>query len=195
MTVISNTNYYSLTNSTTSSNADSAASAQQLPSLAAILESVDSSDTSSSQSNSDGFLLDLSPSAQAYLQQQQTGSSSSSSATGSTTFTLTPTQQQKLASILEKYKDEPFTQETFDQIQDDMTAAGIGINQLSAQDAAQQFNPTSQLLDTLNGISPTSTSTVSTKTKASNFIQQVIDEWKSISTTADSTTESSGTSA
>ena len=193
MSTISTTNYYTLSNtSSNSTDSKNTSSTQQLPSLAAILDS--NNNTSGNADSLSSYHLDLSPTAQAYLAKASTSSStanSSNSSSTSDTIQLSKAQQQKLTSILEKYKDEPFTQATFDQIQDDMTAAGLGVDQLSAQDTINQYNPTAQLISALNGVSTTTPTADSISSKRTNFIQSVISQWQSLSTTAGDTASTS----
>ena len=92
---------------------------------------------------SDAYLLDLSPDAQKYLQTQQTAANAG--------FNLSSEQTKTISDILQKYKDEPQTQETFNKIQDDLNAAGLSPERLSQLEKTQSFDATSILIKALNG--------------------------------------------
>lgn len=138
----------------------------------------------SSDSSLGAYTLDLSPAAQSYL---STGNLPSVVTTQGDSFTLSDKQQQEIAAILAKYKDAPQTQDTFNQIQDDLTAAHLGPDQLALQDKIKSFNATQVLIDALAGkSSDLATSSVTPDsdedTKSSNYMKQIIAQWKSIST-------------
>jgi hypothetical protein len=196
MSTITNSlaSYFSLNNNTSSTSTGTS----NAPSLASELAAV-SAGTSGSASTGSGnsFLLDLSDEAKSYL--ANIGNSSSTS-TGSDTqdsasFVLSNAQLGKLRDVLEKYKDEPFTQDTFDQIQDDLAANGLGTDQLGAEETVRNINPTQMLLSALNGQTVDLDSlsgkvdTEALKTKSDNFMSKVIDQWKAISTTVGDATE------
>lgn len=129
---------------------------------------------------SSAYSLDLSPQAQNYLNQ--------SMATGSTngSFVLSQADEQKISDILDKYKDAPFTQDTYNKILADLKEAGLAPDQLAAKDEVKTFNATQTLLDALNGkdtpiTTPASAQEESQK-KASNYVQGILQDWKSIST-------------
>jgi hypothetical protein len=144
---------------------------------------------SNTQSPNGAYLLDLSPLAQQYL--ATNGQASQSSAVGGSstqTFLLKPEQRQTIADIIASYKDAPFTQETFNQLQDDLEKEGLGAQQLAMIDNAESFNPTQILVDALSGRSSSFSGTASTQSqqaKVDNFMQDIVKQWRNISTTAD----------
>jgi len=175
-----------------------APTASQNASPTATLAQALSADASNGSSNNSAYLLSLSPEAQQYLNADSGAQGLTGTNSGS--FTLSTQQQQAIASILAKYKDAPYTQDTFDQIQNDLNTAGLGANQLSLQDQNKNFNPTQMLLDDLNGnytaadalASPNSGTE---QTKVSNYMQQIAAEWKNMQPTSTaSATEVGGSS-
>jgi hypothetical protein len=148
---------------------------------------------SESKTNGNSYLLDLSESAKAYLQNLDGNGGSSASSTTSSTgggIVLNREQQTKLNAILEKYKDKPYTNASFKQMQVDMADAGIGADSLAAQNQMRHLNPTLMLLNALNGgdgsvgtVGGSSDITAETK----NFMKKVAERWKEISTTAQTT--------
>ncbi len=177
-----------LNSSTTSTGSDSSTSAATDPSILDAFAAVDgSSDDPTNTNNGNSYLLDLSPSAQAYLQ-NYSGSSSNNSTSSSNgaAVVLNFQQQNTLTAILQKYKDAPYTDATFQQIQNDMSAAGIGADSLAAQAQMRAVNPTLMLLDALNGGSGsvgTIGSSSDIMTQETAFMKQVADQWSQISTT------------
>lgn len=139
------------------------------------------------------YSLDLSPDALAYIKALNlSGTASPTAAVNSTeNFVLNKQQQQTLDAIVANYKDAPFTQATFDRIQDDLKAAGLSTETLAAQDKVRNFNPTQFFLDALNGTNSddtgdtgsTQATQASSDTKATNFMKQVADRWARSSTT------------
>jgi hypothetical protein len=135
---------------------------------------------------SDAVLVDLSPEAQKYLSGLAKQPAISEGFTGNDTFVLSSQQRLALSSLLEKYKNGPYTQETFDAIQDDLQKAGLSPQTLSAREKANSFNATAVLVDALNGgrgTTPGSTpiSDEALEKKAANYMQEVIGQWKKIS--------------
>jgi hypothetical protein len=155
--------------------------------LASALQGVTAN--TNTQSPSGAYLLDLSPQAQLYLASNgQQNASSSSTLSGSQSFLLKPDQKQTIADIIARYKDAPFTQETFNQLQDDLEKEGLGAQQLAMIDNAKSFNPTQILVDALAGRSSSFSGTASTQSqqgKIDNFMQDIVKQWRAISTTAD----------
>jgi len=195
-TQISNSSYYQLSNSSAGNGGTSNSSSA----TTALLQALNQSSAGSTGTGSPAYSLDLSTEAQNYLGGLSGTSSTSTTTTGgSDTFQLSTKQQQELTAILAKYKDAPYTQATFNSIQNDLNAAGLGTSTLQAQDQAKSFNPIVTLIDYLNGNSAAGDASVPTssqeQTKSSNFMQSVIQQWKSISTTYDPTSSASGTSA
>ena len=148
---------------------------------------------SASSGFSDAVLLDLSPAAQKYLsslgaQNTQSKAATPSNSSGNS-FVLSAKQKLSLSAVLEKYKDAPYTQETFDAIQDDLQKEGLGPDQLSMHERVNSFNSTASLLDALNGgkgTTPGSTviSDDELSKKATNYIQDVAAQWKKLSVDA-----------
>jgi len=151
-------------------------------SLASLL----GTDSTTNSSNGVSDILNLSPAAQSIvdsLNASGTSTSSTDSSSGNTTFLLTPAQQAQISAILAKYKDAPQTQATFDQIQNDLNAAGLGPKQLAQADSIQSFNATQIFLDALNGKAdaiPTANDSTE-QTKSANYMQSIISQWKSMS--------------
>jgi len=142
---------------------------------------------------SDAVLLDLSPAAQKYLSglsaRNPQAQSAAQSSGGSDGFILSAKQRLALSAVLEKYKDAPYTQATFDAIQDDLQKEGLGPNQLSAKTKVSSFNSTAVLVDALNGGKGTTPGSVvisdeDLSKKATNYIQDVAAQWKKLSADA-----------
>jgi len=203
----SNTSYYSMPEQSSSPGADFLQSSSTAESLAQIL--------SNNTANDPYDTVTLSPEAQNFLSglsSVNTGASTSNpllallsgSTSGvgtgadSSNFTLTNSQQQQITAILGQYANAPFTQTTFNEIQSALQSAGLGPNQLAAQDEITSFNPTWDLLNDLNGnqanntlnqSNPTNVA-ASEPTKSTNYINQIYQQWASISTTANSASTS-----
>jgi len=172
-----NTGYYQLSNPS-----GGAGNIAATPSLASALAGA----ASGSAADSNAYLLDLSPEAQKYM---STGAIPT--ATGNSSFTLSAQQQQDISAIIAKYKDAPYTQDTFNHIQNDLNAAGLGAEQMVRMDQIRNFNPTQLLIDSLSGnytASDAQTSTAGQEAKSSNYMQQIISQWKTVSTTTDGIT-------
>lgn len=161
--------------------------------LAAALQQ--QSDQSSSSSDS-AYQLNLSSDANDYLNSllsatNQSNSDSTNSADSiPDNFVLTPDQQNQLTAIIEKYKDVPQTQDTFNQIQDDLKKAGLDPDTLAAKEQVKNFNPTNVLLAILSGksssdINPTDPQELQAKynSQKTNYLQQITDLWQKSSTT------------
>jgi hypothetical protein len=136
------------------------------------------------------FLLSLSPEAQDYLNSVGLNETVSSNNSASS-FTLTRAQQESLDAIIAKYKGEPFTQETFDKLQNDLHSAGLSPDQLAQQAQVKDFNPTAELIAALNGKDDT-TSDEDEKTSASqydtqktNYIQRISDAFEKVAAPID----------
>ncbi len=197
-----NANYYNLNNS--SSGQAQTGHAGGVPSLATYLNQTASGDSKSNTHAA--YNLDLSPNAQNYLSGlSQTSATSNNPLTNSDTsmsfassngFLLSDKQQQTIQSIIAKYKDAPYTQDTFQKIQDDLTQAGLSPKQLSLEDNARNFSTTKVLVAALSGQStsdPASSSSIQSdeKTNSDNYMQGIMKQWKNISTTASSTESAS----
>lgn len=174
--------YYQLSGSG-NTGATSTATASKTASLAQALSGT-----------TDAYQINLSAEAQSYL--TSLGTSAASGKTSSLggaddNFTLSSGQQKQISAILEKYKDEPLTQETFNKIQDDLSAVRLAPDQLAVQDQINSFNGTQLFLDALSGKDSslddlTGKSSASKDTKSANYIDKIISQWKTISTQMDS---------
>lgn len=166
---------------TSHNSSSSAASVTQ-----SLINALQNSGSTSGSSNSGSDILDLSPAAQQLLNNASSGSTQSS--TGSSSFTLTAAQQQQVKDIIAKYKDAPMTQDTFNKIQNDLEAAGLGADQLSAKDQLSSFNLTSTLLDALSGknnpLTSASDKLSAEQTKANNYMKDVYSLWQQTANSA-----------
>ncbi len=198
-------NYYSLTNTdnsstSTSISTSSSSSSSLSDTLASLLDS-DSADTADGGSSDNSYMLDLSPEAQSYLSSMNMASSTSTGTastptTSSSDIILTNAQQAKLNQIIDKYKDAPYTQDTFDDMQNDLEEAGLGTDQLNAEDRMRSLNPTQMLIDALNGQTDDLSSLTDTSndaTKATNFMNKVISQWQGVSSTYDPNADADST--
>lgn len=186
-TNIGNSGYYQLNNSSgNSSNGLSGTS-----SLASSLLQGTSSDNNSSVFSA-AYLLDLSPEAQKYLAGTAQSQAGSNALGGTQSFILSADQRQTLNEILVRFKDEPFTQETYNKIQDALQQAGLSPQQLSMIDKATSFNPTQLLINALTGKNTGEEADVDgtkSQAKIDNYMQQLIGQWKSISTTVNASAQ------
>jgi hypothetical protein len=186
--------YYQLSNLLSSGSGSSASTSAT--SLDSLVQSLLSSGSGASN-NTNAYLLDLSPEAQQIL---GTGATGTTSADGSSTrFVLTQAQQTAIENILEKFKGDPLTQDTFDQIQSALAAAGLSPQQLGAQDQIASFNPTNVLLEALSGnytsIETPGASASTEQTKETNYLQSIVSLWKSENSTTSSGSGSSASGA
>ncbi len=89
------------------------------------------------------------------------------------------------------------TQDTYNQIQNDLQAAGLSPQQLGMEDSVNNFNSTQIFLDALNGVTdPLQTpgsNSADEQTKEGNYMQQIYNEWQGMdtSTSSDSSASSS----
>lgn len=134
------------------------------------------------------YMLDLSPQAREYLIGLQSKKTEPAVAE-SQGFTLNRKERLALASLLEGFKDAPYSQDTFDAIQDELHKQGLGPQQMGAKYRASSFSTTAALVDALSGgkgtvpgSQPVSDSEL--QTRSQQYIQYVAAEWKKISTTA-----------
>lgn len=202
MTSISSPSMYyqlsSLQNSTSSSTSGGGKGNAATSPTEMLLNALQEADGNSSQKdNTDAFSLNLSPAAQMLMNNSDNQTSSSS--TAGTSFTLTKAQQADIQAILEKYKDAPATQDTFNAIQNDLEAAKLGPDQLSAQDQITSFNTLSSLLNYLNGdfntVNSAATTLSNQQDKANNYMQSVMTLWQSISSGSPDGSPSDSTTA
>ena len=181
-----NNSYYNLSGS--SSNQSQTNKTGTVPSLADYLGTSKTADSKTSADSA--YSLNLSPEAQNYL--NGSAGSSASSFASANGFQLSEKQKQTIQSILEKYKDAPYTQETYQKIQDDLDKAGLSPQKLALEDNAKNFSTTKVLIAALSGqSSDTSTSASSIqadeKTNGDKYMQYIMKQWKSLSTTVSGT--------
>ncbi len=194
MTTISSTSILQqlMQKDSSTSNGSTSTAQPTLTDYLAQAQGTDIGNASSSSGNS--YLLDLSAEAQAYLTSGNgSGGGSQGSSTSSTgaSIVLSPVEQDKLTAILQKYKNAPYTEATFQNIQKDMSAAGIGADSLAAKAEMRNLNPTAMLLNALNG-GDGSVGTVGNSTDIASmetsFMGKVNSQWQAISSDYDSTT-------
>ena len=156
------------------------------PSLSAALNAADAAQNASSDSGA--YTLNLSDAARNFLS-GNTANPANATDTPQADFKLTPKQQQTLDTILAKYKDAPYTQATFDLIQDDLEHAGISPDQLAIQHQASNLTGSTQtFIDALNGktvydpnVKPGDTSNY--ETQKDDYTLDIISQWQDISST------------
>lgn len=152
-----------------------------------VLSALGGSGQSGLSSDSSAYLLDLSPQARQYLAGLNSSQPSGNTYDSKSSFILTKEQQQKITEIIDKYKDAPFTQDTFNQIQNDLDAAGMSPDKLAAKENAKNYNPTMVLIDALNGSNASENGDSGVmndqqkQTKTDNFMQQIVSQWKDVS--------------
>ena len=194
MTTISSTSILQqlMQKDSSTSNGSTSTAQSTLTDYLAQAQGKDIGNASSSSGNS--YLLDLSAEAQAYLTSGNgSGGGSQGSSTSSTgaSIVLSPVEQDKLTAILQKYKNAPYTEATFQNIQKDMSAAGIGADSLAAKAEMRNLNPSAMLLNALNG-GDGSVGTVGNSTDIASmetsFMGKVNSQWQAISSDYDSTT-------
>lgn len=160
------------------SSAEDATKDGKKPSLADVLSGVTNKEESS-------YTLNLSEEAQRIINQYN--SSKNKSAVTDESYELNDAQKKTLDDIIAKYKDEPFTQETFNKIQNDLKTERIGADTLSLLDRIKNFNPIAVLVAALNGSSydpgQQGDSEAEQSAKADNYMKMVFDKWSAISTT------------
>jgi len=185
-----------LSNSTGGGTSSSTSSSSTNPTQA-LMQALETAGSASSGSGSSAYLLDLSPQAQQLL---GSNSASASSASGtSTNFVLSQTQQTAIKNIIAQYKDAPLDQNTFNEIQSALQAAGLSPQTLGAEDQVQSFNSTNVLLQALSGnytsVQTPGTDAANEQTKEANYMQSIVSIWKAenASTSSVSGTSSSGT--
>lgn len=137
------------------------------------------------------FLLSLSPEAQDYLKSVGLAGETPRDPT-TESFPLSDSQQQLFDTIIAKYKGKPFTQEVFNQIQNDLEAQGLSPDRLAKQKQIHDFNPTAELLSALNeNIGNTrydvvgQSSPAQYDTQKQNYVQQIIAAFQKIAAPAE----------
>lgn len=136
----------------------------------------------------EAFMLDLSPDAKEALRESTANINASAGfSENEAQFTLTRKQLATIDEILQKYKDAPFTQETYEHIQEDLEDANLSPESLMLQDKIKSFNPINILVNALSGdfTDVVGNNTDVLESKMDNYIAMVVDTWKEISTTAD----------
>lgn len=136
------------------------------------------------------YLLDLSPEAQAFLNTSGGSTASSGANAWKNNFILTSKQQSEINSVIAKYKDAPFTKETYYQMEAELDDLGLSPEALAIKDKARGLNTTSMLLAALNGSgdinqSLLSNSSEQSQTKKDNYVKTLLGKWSDISTTID----------
>lgn len=145
--------FYSGQNYSLATQLDTGTSQDKTASSVTKLPALTSSLLASAETNvasEDAYQINLSPEAKAYLAKLEEKKAASSSETDGG-FALTKQQAEQIKEIVSKYIDAPLTQETFDKIQADLRAAGLGAEQLAIKDQIASFNPTSSLIAALDG--------------------------------------------
>ena len=140
------------------------------------------------------YLLDLSPEAQKYLSGLQQPPAVSQPAVSQDGFALNSQQRLALAQLLDKFKDAPYSQDTFDAIQDELHSSGLGPTQLAAKYRATSFSTTAALVDALNGgngTTPGSTpvSDADIQSRSEQYMQFIVSEWKKLAGPQDEATD------
>ena len=189
--------YYDLNSS--SSKQPSTGKAPTIPSLADYLNGTATTDSKTNVIDS-AYHLNLSPAAQNYLNGASSNPSlsdplASSSFASANGFQLTTEQKNQMQTILQKYKDAPYTQDTYNNIQNDLDRAGLSPNKLSLIDHAKNFSSTKVFLAAISGQSDNTLPTASSiaadeKSNADRYMADIIKQWKSISTTVAATSGS-----
>ncbi len=189
MSTISNNSlskYYSLNDAKT---ATTTSQQSGNPNLTSALAAANGGKTDSSKlAVGSSYLLDLSDNARNYLQSlSDTSAGKGSSTSAGDGIVLGNKEQAKLTEILIKYKDAPYNDTTFKNIQDDLDAAGIGADALAAKAQARQLNPTLIFLSALgggDGAAGTIGNSDSRNADATGYLKKVATQWERISTTA-----------
>lgn len=161
-----------------------AASVTKLPSLTSSLLASAEANTAADSA----YQINLSPAAKAYLAKlEEKNAATSSTSTESTGgFTLNKQQAEQIKAIVTKYKDEPLTQETFDKIQADLRAAGLGPEQLAVKEQISSFNPAASLMAALedNSAQPViqkpADIMASLEAKGKTYMEQVEKLWRAL---------------
>lgn len=151
-----------------------------------LLRALSPSANTLSASNA-AYFLDLSPEARQYLEGINNGTISAAPASNNHNgFWLTQEQQKQITGILLQYRDAPFDQDSFNAIQNDLDAAGLGPEKLAMLESARIYNPTMVLIKSLNGDdtpSPETTGVMSDEEKQAKtdvYMQQIVSEWKQL---------------
>jgi hypothetical protein len=170
---LGNSGYYQLNNPNAGTNGSN-----QTNSTLSLVQALNGQTQTGVSSSNDAYLLSLSPEAQKYL-------NGTSSLNTQQSFILSDKQKQTINDIIAKYKDAPYDQKTFEKIQADLNAEGLGTTTLALLDKAKSFNPTSLLIDALTGgkgVAENSgfTTEADQKNKSNSYIQNIISQWKNL---------------
>lgn len=137
-------------------------------------------------------LLDLTKEAQDYLARISTSAAQAEKTQEVTPFILSRKDQAKLDSIITSYKDKPFTQESFDQMQQELKSAGLSADHLAAKEKMRTLSPARMFIDIMAGNDPAPVVHISKDTnlqaKAERYMTDVITRWSEISTTIEDET-------
>jgi len=185
---LSSSQYYSLL-----ANSQSGNTKNQQANSAGLLGALTGSSGSSANVNdemadSGAYQLTLSAEAKAYLAALNNGTASTT--TEDSSISLTTQQFQQVKDIVSKYADAPFTQDTFNQIQDDLEEAGLSGRQLAVKDQMSSFNSTSTLLAALDGtgempaVEQPADILASIQSKSDSYMKKVESLWRALSSTA-----------
>lgn len=171
---------------------DSSNSAASKSNTSALLDALTGSNSVSQATKTaaeSSYTLDLSPEAQQFL--SQNGSGSVNALNGN--FILTKKQEAQIAEVIAKYKEEPFTKETYDKMEAELDELGLSPQALAIKDKARGINTTSMLLAALNGTGGDlnqsllggGASEEQSQTKKDNYVKTILGKWSDISTTID----------
>jgi hypothetical protein len=133
-------------------------------------------------------ILSLSPQAQSYIDFTNLVSNTPADpALGGAALNLSDDQKAKFDATIDKYKDAPFTHETYVKILNDLAAQGLSAEQIALQSAPPSFDLSAILLDTLSGENSSSSNVLNLFTgtqqaQTVDFNQQVVAQWESVST-------------
>ncbi len=164
-------------------------------SLATALSNIGKSSNQGTGSSTDlSYMLNLSDEAKNYLTKlvdTQTGANQSTET--QKLIALSREQERAIDAIVNKYKDEPFTEETYEAMQEELEAAGLGAMHMAAKDTMRSFSTTQLFLNVLNGSNQLTfgdSSPAAIREKAAGYMDMVYAKWEAISTTVDDGAES-----
>lgn len=176
-------NFYQLNSQEKSSTSGTGNALEQL------VSSVKQATTSDQSEKAATDLLDLTAEAQAYLERTQATADKSEELDKVTPFILSRKDQATLNSIINKYKDAPFTQESFQQMQQELKSANVSSEQLAAKEKMRTLSPARMFIDIMAGKEITPVVSLaddkSFQAKGERYMRDVITRWSEISTTID----------
>lgn len=178
---LGNSGYYQLSNPSGGQSSGTSAGATQNTVTQSLINALSGESTTGASSGNEAYFLNLSPEAQKYLD----STTSSSTSLDKQSYILNDKQKKTITDILTKYKDEPYNQDTFNKIQNDLNSKGLGTTTLSLIDKAKSFSATSVLINALSGRPNDSTnsgvqSESEIKAKSSSYIESIVSQWKNI---------------